>query len=78
MGNKLLKAWITSHDGMNVLSLESADPINMPLNTREMHFSARGTKEPRHSLCISFLSDGDLLTLHQVLNDYLFGEQYED
>jgi hypothetical protein len=70
------KAWLTpwNKDGSLVsLTLESSGATSESgkLNFREQEFPDRSTKEPRHTVAISLLSDEDVVALHATLESHL-------
>jgi len=70
----LKKAWITELDGtdLTTLSLESQDPEGPAcLIVRELKFPMTGPK--RHTICITYLTDDDLLTLYAALQEHIYG-----
>lgn len=71
MSSFLKRAWTTqdTDTGLYALTFESSD-INCRLSTKELAFPKVPT---RHTICLTYLSEEDLMRLYNVIGDTLYG-----
>lgn len=67
------KVWITSHDGVDLVSLtlESEQPLELSkISVRELTFPAK--ERDRHTINLGLFDRDDLFKIYKTIEQYLF------